>query len=69
MTHTSHKVPSRASIWAVLGSFLILWIAISAVAFTSEVNSAAVVISAAALVPLAICGALIVLRDRRRRRR
>ena len=68
MTHTSHKVPSRASIWAVLGSFLVLWIAISAVAFRNEVNSAAFVISAAALVPLAICGALIILRDRRRLR-
>lgn len=61
------KAPSRVSIWAVLSSFLILWVTITAVAFSRGANSAAFVISAVALVPLVICGALIVLRDHRRR--
>ena len=69
MTHTDHKVPPRASVWAVLGSFLILWITITTVAFTGGVNPAAFVISASALIPLVIFGTLIVLRDRWRRRR
>ena len=60
------KAPSRVSIWAVLSSFLILWVTITAVAFSRGANSAAFVISAVALVPLVICGALIVLRDHRR---
>lgn len=66
-THESQKAPSRVSIWAILSSFLILWVTITAVAFSSGVNSAAFVISAVALVPLVICGALIVLQDHRRR--
>lgn len=65
-THESQKAPSRVSVWAVLSSFLILWVTITAVAFSRGANSAAFVISAVALVPLVICGALIVLRYRKR---
>ena len=69
MSHTNHKASFRASTWAVLGSFLILWVTISAVALMGETGSDAIVISVATLVPLAFCGTLIVLRDYRRRRR
>lgn len=69
MSNTSNGSPSRVGIWAALGAFLILWIAISVVAFTDEDGSAAIAISAAALVPLVLFGTVIILRDRRRRRR